>query len=129
MPPFFSGMVVIVPFQWEGAEDAIDHEGLASLGKFSGFGLINRIDLISSRLEQKPNQRIGGFENGCAHQHFQLLDGHPVGLARLKARHQLSDLLILGEEEFGGGLFFFNPEASSARVLWMTNSAYCWVSC
>jgi hypothetical protein len=93
------------------------------------FGLVGGIDLVGSLLQQLADQGVGRLENGGAHQAFELLHSYSVGGRGLKTSHQLLDFLVLGEKEFGRGLFFFNPEASSARVFWMTNSAYCWVNC
>lgn len=65
----------------------------------------------------KPShQRVGRLEEGGAHQHFQLLDGFPVGLLPLKLHHQRVDFLLLGQEEVGGEVFFFEPACRSARV-------------
>ena len=76
-------------------------------------------------LQQKSHQRVGRLENRRAHQHFQLLDRHPVGLLGLEAGHQLLDFLVLGQEEFGGGVFFLKPAVRSARVCSTMSWAYC----
>jgi len=67
-------------------------------------------------------QHGGWLEDGAAHQDFQFLDGHPAGLASVKAGHQLLDFLVLGQEDFERRryFFFFESVASSARVLSMT---------
>jgi hypothetical protein len=52
-------------------------------------------------LEQPANQRIGGFENRRAYQHFQLGDGVSVQFSGFEPADQLLDFLLLGEEDFG----------------------------
>jgi len=86
------------------------------------------VDPVGGLLEQPADQRIGGFENRRAHQHFQLGDGVSVQLPGFKTTDQLLDFGFLGEEDFGRDGFFFEP-ARFWRVCSMTKSAYCPVSC
>jgi hypothetical protein len=55
-------------------------------------------------------------------------DGVSLGNPRLKTGDQLLDFLFLGQEDFRGDLFFFEP-AMLWRVSSTTKSAYCPVSC
>ena len=125
MPLLFACMVVVVALQCEGAKDAIDLEVSPPLVMLARLGLIGGVDAVGGSLQQESHQCIGRLVNRRAHQHFQLLDHHPVGLGRLKADHQLLDFLILGQEELGRGIFFFEPASRSARVCAATSATYC----
>ena len=81
-----------------------------------------------SALQEEAHQRIGRFEEGGAHQHFQLLHGNPGRFPRLEAGHQLLDFLVLGQEEFWRRVFFFAPASLWARVFSTTSCAYCCAS-
>jgi hypothetical protein len=88
------------------------------------LGLVGRINPVGRALEQKPHQCVGGLEDGGADQHFQFLDASSVGFLTLKLRHQLVDFLVLGQEEMGGGIVFFEPAARSDRVRSTMSWAY-----
>ena len=109
MPLLFAFMVVVSALQGEGAKHARELELGPALGLLARLGLVGGIDPIRRPLQQKTHQRVGRLEDGGAHQHFQLLDGHPIGLARLETSHQLLDFLVLGQEQFRAGAFFFDP--------------------
>ena len=109
-------MVIVIALQFECAKDALDLETDPSLRLLTRLGLVGGVNSVSRRLQEQSDQRIGGFEKSGAHQHFQLLDGHPIGLLSLEARHQLLDFLVLGQEDLGGEVFFLKPVANSARV-------------
>src|ERR1051326_5374246 len=49
MSDAFAGVIIVIPLQDEGAEDAIDRYGLPPLALFCGFGLVASIDLLSRR--------------------------------------------------------------------------------
>ena len=51
MSDAFAGVIVVIPLQDKGAEDAIDRYGLPSLALFSGFGLVGSIDLLGCCLQ------------------------------------------------------------------------------
>ena len=125
MPLLFAFMVVVVALQCEGAKDAIDSEVGPPLVMLARLGLIGGVDALSSSLQQESHQCIGRLVNRRAHQHLHLLDRHPVRLGRLEAGHQLLDFLILSQEEFGRGVFFFEPASRSARVCAATSATYC----
>jgi hypothetical protein len=69
----FSGMVIVLAHQQEGAEHALDHENLASLGLLARLGDVGGIDAIGRLLEQEGNQFIGRLENGHPHKGFYLV--------------------------------------------------------
>ena len=125
MPLLFAFMVVVVALQGEGAKDAIDSEAGPPLVMLARLGLVGGINAVGGPLQQESHQCIGRLVNRRAHQHLQLLDRHPVGLGRLEASHQLLDFLILGQEELGRGVFFFEPASRSARVCAATSATYC----
>jgi len=65
------------------------------------------IDAVGGLLKQPTDQRVGGLENGRAHQGLQLRDHLRSRRLGLEAGDQLLDFLILGEEDIGGNLGFF----------------------
>ena len=71
MSDAFADVIVVIPLQDKGAEDAIDRYGLPPLALFSGFGLVGSIDLLDRSLQEKPHQRRGRFEQGGPDQHFE----------------------------------------------------------
>src|ERR1039458_9222487 len=97
--------------------------GTRSVRKVAGIGAVGGF------LGQPTDQGIGGFEHRRPHQDFQL--GHAVAaqLLGFKAGNQLLDFFLLREEDGGRDGFFFFAPAMFRRVSWMTNSAYCSVSC
>jgi hypothetical protein len=105
VPFLLARMIVIVPFQGEEAEDAVEGQRHPPLALPAGFGLVSRIDAVGSLLQQISHQLVGRLKNRRSHQHLQLLDGHPVGLGGLETRHQLLDFLLLGQAD-GGREFF-----------------------
>ena len=82
----------------------------------AGLGLISRVNLVGRILQQPSHNQFGRFEYGSTHQYFQFLNRHSIELARLELRHQLLDLLVLGQEDLGREVFFFNPPIRAARV-------------
>lgn len=124
-----ASVMVVIPLQWKGAEDALHLNGLAALERLSGFGLIVGIGPIRRFLKQPADQRICGFENGRAHQDLPL--GVPLAVQRLgfKTRDQLPDFFFPGKEDGGRERICFFAAAMFRRVSSMTRSAYCSVSC
>jgi hypothetical protein len=51
MADAFAGVIVVIPLQDKGAEDAIDCYGLPPLELFSGFGLVGSINLLGRYLQ------------------------------------------------------------------------------
>ena len=106
LPFFFAFMVVVIALQWKETKYALNRDRLSSLALLARFGLVGGIDLVGSLLQQLADQGVGRLENGGAHQAFELLHSYSVGGRGLKTSHQLLDFLVLGEKEFGRGLFF-----------------------
>ena len=94
-------VIVVIPLQREAAKNPLHMDCFPALARLSGFGLVAGIDAVNGLLEQPTDQRIGGFENCRAHQHFQLGDTVAVQLPGFKAGDQLLDFFFLGEEDFG----------------------------
>jgi hypothetical protein len=90
---------------------------LPAFSLFSRLGLVSGVDAVRCGLEEPPHQRVGGLEEGGAHQQFEFLHQLPVGSSLLKMSHQLLDFPVLGQEDFGRGDFFLAPAFRSARVL------------
>ena len=107
MPLVFARMIVIVAVQREAAEHALHPESLSAFAHLAGFGLVTAIDPVSRLLEQPADQLIGRFENRRAHQRFQLGDQLRSRGLGLELGNQALDFLILGEEDVGGNVFFF----------------------
>src|SRR6266566_705961 len=128
MALLFPFVVVVVALQVERSKNTIDRDLLPPFALLTRLGLIAGIDALGSSLQQIAHQGVGRLEEGGAHQPFELLDGHAIGLAGLEAAHQLADFLLLGEEKLWSGVFFFEHAASCSRVSAMTNWAYCSVS-
>ena len=101
---------------FEGAEEAIDCDRGAPFVVIARGRLVGGIDAVGRPLQEITHHLIGGFEDGCAQKHFQFLDGDSVGYVGLETGHQLSDFLVLGQEERRRRVFFFAPAARSARV-------------
>ena len=121
-------VIVVIPLQREAAKNPLHPNRFPALAHLSGLGLVADIGTVGGLLEQPADQRIGGFENRRAHQHFQLGDAVPVQLLGLEAGDQLLDFFFLREEDFGRDGFFFFAPAMFWRVSWTTHSAYCSVS-
>ena len=98
-------MIVVVAFQGEEAEDAVEAQGHPPLALPAGFGLVSSVDTVGGLLQQISHQLVGRLENRRAHQHLQLLDGHTVGLDGLEASDQELDFLFLGQADLGRELF------------------------
>src|SRR5215204_108974 len=124
VPLLFPFVVVIIAQQRKRAKHATDIEADPSLVLLARLGLISSVDLVGGPLQQKSPLCISRFEDRRTHQHLQLLDGHPVWLSSFKARHQLRDFLVLGEEDLGREVFFLKPPMRSARVCSMMAWAY-----
>ena len=125
MPLFFAGMVIVIAPDGEAAKETLHLKGFPAFALFARFGLEGGVAAVGGLLQQHPDQRAGGLENGSAHQHFQLLHQLPAGLLILKMGHQPLDFLILGQEDFGCGRFFLKPDSRSARVLSTMSWTYC----
>src|SRR6266487_995638 len=124
MALLFPFVVVVVALQVERSKNTMDRDLLPPFALLTRLGLIAGIDAVSSSLQQITHQGVGRLEEGGAHQPFELLDGHAIGLAGLEAAHQLADFLLLGEEELRSGVFFFEPACLSARVFSTMSSTY-----
>ena len=74
------------------------------------------VNPIGGLLEKPAHQRIGGFENGRAHQDFQLRDALPVQRPGFKAGDQLLDFFFLREEAWRRAGIFFLAAAMFWRV-------------
>ena len=120
----FAFVVVIVPLQDEGAEHAIDLRADSSLILLAQLGPVGGVNAISGLLQQPSHQCVGRFENGCADQYLQLLDSYSGGLLGLESCGQLLDFLVLGPDNFGRKVFFFEPAVRSTRVCSMMSWAY-----
>src|SRR6185369_9722626 len=81
---------------------------------------------MSKRLtpcEDRLTRSYGRLEDGRAHQHLQLLEGHTVGFGGLKTGHQVLDFLLLGEADSGRELagwgwgFFLRRHSTGGAVL------------
>ena len=129
MPRRFAGRIVVVARQGEGAEQTLALAGFPSLAGLARRGLIGRIHSVGGPLQEKAPQRGGGLEERGAPQPFPLLDGPPGGVLPLQRGHHLLDFLVLGQEEVGRGVFFFEPACRCARVCWTRSSTYCWTNC
>jgi hypothetical protein len=116
MALLFAGVIIVLATEDEAPKHTVHPEGLPALAHLSWLGLVGRIDPVGRLLEQTFHQCVGRLEDGGAHQRFQLLDRHAVGLLRPEAGHQLLDFLLLGQEELGRRVFFLAPAARSARV-------------
>jgi len=55
MPLFFSGMVIVIAFDGEGAKEALHLEVFPAFSLFSRFGLVSGVGAIRRRLEQPPH--------------------------------------------------------------------------
>ena len=82
VPLLLARMIVVVAFQGEEPEDAIDGQWRSPLALPAWFGLVSRVDAVGGLLQQISDHLVGRLENGRAHQHLQLLDGHTVGFGR-----------------------------------------------
>src|SRR5690348_3851333 len=116
MPEAFAGVMVVIPLQDKGAEDAIDRYGLPALALLSGFGLVGSIDLVGCALQEKAHQLGGRFEHSSPDQHFEPLHIDTAGCGGLEAGYELVDFLFLGQEELGREGFFLEPAAIATRV-------------
>jgi len=87
MAGLFAGVIVVIPLEFERAEEALDLERLAALADFPGLGLVLRINPVGRSLEQVADEGGGRFEEGGADEHFQCLHRHPGGRFGGKARH------------------------------------------
>lgn len=124
-----AGVIVVIPLQWEAAEEALHPDGFPALARLSGLGLVAGIGPVRRFLEQPADQRIGGLEHRRAHQHFQLRHALTVQFPGFEACDQLLDFFFLGEADGRRERFFFFAAAMLWRVSWMTRSAYSSVSC
>lgn len=125
MSESLAGMVIVIPLEHKGTEDAIQWERRPAFALFSRFGLIGSIDLLRRCLQQEGHQCGGGLEESRSNQHLQLLHRHPAGPGVLESGYELLDFLLLGEEDLRGKGFFLEPAAMAVRVCSMTSSAYC----
>lgn len=123
----FARVVKVVPAQPETAKHPLHPDGFLALVNLPGFGLVSRINALGRLLEQPADQAIGRFENGSAHQYFQL--GHDASLwgLGLKPGDQLLDFLFLGKEDRWRDWFFFES-VMPWRVWAITKLAYSSVS-
>ena len=101
-----------------------DLEDYPALARFARLGLVGGIDALGGLLQKHAHQRVGGLEEGGAHQQFQFLHPLAAGCLSLEMGHQLLDFRVLGEEDFRPEVFFFAPASRSARVWAMTKAAY-----
>src|ERR1039458_5730176 len=115
---FLARMVVIVTLQWEGAKDALQLQGVPPFPMLPRPGLVGDIQAIGGLLQEESHQRVGGLENGRAHQHLHLLNRGPGRLLSREPGHQLLDFLFLGEEEVGA--LFFCAVADGPWRVWAT---------
>ena len=122
MPLLLARMIVIIAFQGEEPEEAIDGQLRSGLAFPAWFGLVGRVDAVGGLLHQIGHHLVGRLENGRAHQHLQLLEGHAVGRGGLETGHQVLDFLVLGQADLGwefpglGWGFFLKPIFNWARV-------------
>ena len=115
-------MIIIVPFQSEKPEDAVQRKLRSCFALPAWFGLVSRVNALGSLLQQISDHVPGRAKNGRAYKPLQLLDGDTVGLSSLETGHQVLDFLVLGEADLGrdlcglSGSFFFTPIFNWARV-------------
>jgi hypothetical protein len=114
MSLLFAFVIVGVAAQLEAPENARDFQAFPSLAPLARLGLMGGIHPVGSRLEEEFHPRVGGLADRGACQHFQLLDRHPVGLLGPETRQQRLDFWVLGQKEFGRGIFFLNCPAVPA---------------
>ena len=122
-------VIIVIPLQLEAAKNPLNADRFPALARLSGFGLVAGIGAVGGLLEQPTDQGIGGFEHRRSHQDFQLGDALAVQLPGFKTVDQLLDFLFLRQEDLGWEGFFFLAPAMFWRVSWITNWAYCSVSC
>src|SRR2546425_1186773 len=127
MALFFALVIIVVAAEPKTSEDSLQLNTFPTFSNLPGFGLISRIDALSSLLEQPAHQFIGRFENRRAHQNLQLSNLLSMRLTGLKGGNQLLDFLLLAENDLGGEFFF--ESAMVLRVCSMTESAYWVVNC
>src|SRR5262245_3544303 len=118
-------MVVIIALEDEGAEYSINLSADPPFVLLARLGSVGGVNSLSSLLQQPSHQHIGRFENRRADQHLQLLDSYPGWLLGLEPSSYLLDLLVLGPDNLGRKVFFFEPTVRSARVCSMMSWAYC----
>jgi len=115
VPAFFFRVVVVLANEQGGAEHALHQQRLAPLGLLARFGDIGGINTIGRLLEEHAHQIVGWFEDGCAHEEFQL--GNIASLRRLvvEGGDQFLDFGFLGEADVWVGRFFLPPARRSCR--------------
>jgi hypothetical protein len=108
MALFFACMVIVIALQFEGTKDAIDPQAFPSLALLARFGLVGGVDAVGGLLQKEGHQRVGRLEDGGAHQHFQWLDGDPVGVPPLGSGSSTAKFPGLGPGGvLAAGLFFW----------------------
>jgi hypothetical protein len=118
MSLFLALVIIVVAPQLEAAKDALHRDAFPFFAGFARLGVINRIDLIGSRLEKLTDQFVGWLEDGGADESFQPLDGEGFfSILTLESGDYLLDFLVLGEEELRGRWVFFFFASSLAISL------------
>ena len=79
MPGVFACVIVVVAQEFKAAEDALHLDRLLSLASFSWLGLVDCIGPPGGLLQEETDQFVCRFEEGGAHQHFELLHSTPLG--------------------------------------------------
>ena len=120
----FARVVIVIPLQDKGAEDAIDRERLPPLALFSGFGLVGGLDLLAAVCSRNPTRAVAGLNMAVRTSTSSCCTRHPQG-GGLESGYELLDFLFLGQEDLRGEGFFLEPAAMAARVWVITSSAYC----
>ena len=92
-------MVVVLAHQREGAEHALDHENLAPLGLLARLWDVGLINALGGLLQEHAHQFVGRFEDGCAHEDFQLGNGGSGRLFAAEGGDQVLDFRFLGEAD------------------------------